>query len=161
MNLIIIIIINNNNNNIMSEINKSNNDCVDSKVINIHSEYIDKRIIDIKKNNKWNSKLINTLHDDFIKDYSDNVFTNLIKNTFTTTYIKKFKCECDEPAKERCHGIGEERPILIKRELEKVWSDTSKEITMKEIIIAFLEEHKNTKFTFKCHNCHINEKNIK
>jgi len=29
---------------------------------------------------------------------------------------------------------------------------------MKEIIIAFLEEHKYTKFTFKCHSCHKNEK---
>jgi hypothetical protein len=30
---------------------------------------------------------------------------------------------------------------------------------MKEIIVAFLEEHKYTKFTFKCHDCHKNEKN--
>lgn len=35
---------------------------------------------------------------------------------------------------------------------------TTKPIIMKEIIIAFLEEHKYTKFTFKCHK---NEKNLK
>jgi hypothetical protein len=49
---------------------------------------------------------------------------------------------------------------LIKRALEKVWSDKTKSIIiMKEIIIAFLEEHKSTKFTFKCSSCHKKEKN--
>ena len=127
--------------------------------LNIHSEYIDKRINDIRTSNKWKSKLIDTSHEDFIKDYASNVFTNLVKNTFTKSYIKKFPCsDCSNPSKERCHGIGEERPLLIKRALEKVWSDTTKPVIMKEIIIEFLEEHKYTKFTFKCRCCHKNEK---
>ena len=129
--------------------------------LNVHSEYIDKRINDIKKSNKWNSKLIDTSHEDFIKDYASNVFTNLVRNTFTKTYIKKFPCsDCNNPSTERCHGIDEGRPLLIKRALEKVWSDTTKPIVMKEIIIQFLEEHKYTKFTFKCHGCHKNEKKV-
>jgi len=127
--------------------------------LNIHSKYIDKRIGDFKKKNKWNSKLIDTSHEDFIKDYASCVFTNLVRDTFTKSYIKKFSCcECNSPSTQRCHGIGEERPLLIKRALEKVWSDITKPIIMKEIIIAFLEEHKYTKFTFKCYKCHINEK---
>ena len=126
--------------------------------LNIHSKYIDKRINDIKKSNKWHSKIIDTSHQDFIKDFVSNVFTNLVRNTFTGSYIKNFPCsDCNAVSTERCHGIGEERPILIKRALEKVWSDTSKPIIMKEILIAFLEEHKCTKFTFKCHHCHKNE----
>ena len=129
--------------------------------INIHSKYIDKRINDIEKSNKWKSKLIDTSHEDFIKDYASNVFTNLVRNTFTNSYIKQFPCSvCSKASTERCHGIGEERPLLIKKALEKVWSDTTKPIIMKEIIIAFLEEHKHTKFTFKCHNCHKNEGKI-
>ena len=129
--------------------------------LNIHSKYIDKRINDITKSNKWNSKIIDTSHEDFIKDYASNVFTNLVHNTFTNSYIKQFPCgECNSPSTERCHGIGEERPLLIKRALEKVWSDTTKPIIMKEIIIAFLEEHKYTKFTFKCRDCHRNEKKL-
>lgn len=127
--------------------------------LNIHSKYIDKRINDIKKSDKWNSKVIDTSHEDFIKDYSTNVFTNLVRNTFTKSYIKKFPCsDCGELSKERCHGIGEERPLLLKRALEKTWNDTTIPITMKQIIIAFLEEHKYTKFTFKCSKCHKNEK---
>lgn len=126
--------------------------------LNIHSKYIDKRINDIKKSNKWNSKIIDTSHEDFIKDYASNVFTNLIRNS----YIKKFPCnDCNSQSTERCHGIGEERPLLIKRALEKIWIDTTKPISMKEIIIAFLEEHKYTNFTFKCHSCHKNEKKLK
>ena len=46
--------------------------------LNVHSKYIDKRINDITKNNKWNSKFIDTSHEDFIKDYASNVFTNLV-----------------------------------------------------------------------------------
>ena len=127
--------------------------------LNAHTKYIEKRMNYITKSKKWNSKLIDTSHEDFIKDYASNVFTNLIKDTFTKSYINKFSCsECNNPSTERCHGIGDERPILIKRALEKVWIDTTKPIIMKEIIIAFLEEHKYTKFTFKCHICHKNEK---
>jgi len=130
-------------------------------VVNIHSKYIDKRINDIVKSNKWNSMIINTTHEDFIKDYASNVFTNLVRNTFTNTYIKNYPCsDCNSPSTERCHGIGEERPLLIKRALDKIWSDVTKPIQMKLIIIAFLEEHKYTQFTFKCHTCHKNEKKI-
>jgi hypothetical protein len=130
--------------------------------LNIHSAYIDKRINNVIKSNKWNSKIVDTSHEDFIKDYASNVFTNLVRDTFTRTYIRKFSCsDCGGTSTERCHGIGEERPLLIKRALEKVWPDTSKPIIMREIIIAFLEEHKYTKFTFKCHSCHVNEKKKK
>jgi len=126
--------------------------------LNIHSKYIDKRINDIKKSDKWKTKIIDSSHEDFIKDYSSNIFTNLVQSTFTKSYIKKYLCMCGNPSTERCHGKGEERPLLIKRALEKVWNDTTKPIVIKKIIIAFLEEHKYTSFAFKCHSCHKNEK---
>jgi hypothetical protein len=127
--------------------------------LNIHCNYINKRIIDIEKSNNWNSQIINTSHEDFIRDFSANVFTNLIKNTFTKSYIKNFPCnDCGEPSTDRCHGIGEERPILLKKAIEKVWLDVKKPINIKKIIIAFLEEHKYSNFTFKCHKCHLLEK---
>jgi len=127
--------------------------------LNTHSKFIDKRIQDYKKQNNWRTKIIDCSHEEFIKDFKSNVFTNLIHSTFTKTYMRNFPCsDCGEPSKERCHGIGEERPLLIKRALEKVWPDTSKAISMLEIIIAFLEEHKYTKFTFKCKDCHKKEK---
>ena len=127
--------------------------------LNIHSENIDKRIRDIEKGDKWNTKITDTSQKDFIKDLGSNVFTNLVKDTFTRSYIKKHPCsDCGKPSTDRCHGIGEERPLLIKRALEKVWPDTTEPIIMKQIIIAFLEEHKYTSFTFKCKTCHKNEK---
>lgn len=125
--------------------------------MNPHSQFIDKRISDLKKTTKWNTKIIAS-HEDFIKDFGSNVFTNLIRNTFTGTYLKKHPCsDYNAPSKERCHGIGEERPFLLKRALEKVYPDTTKPIVLKEILIQFLEEHKNTKFTFKCSACHRKE----
>ena len=129
--------------------------------INLHSDYIDKRIHDINKSKKWNTKIIDTAHDSFIKDFGSNVFTNLIRDTFRPTYLKKQCCsDCQGEATERCHGVNESRPTLIKRALEKVYPNISKPITMKEIIIAFLEEHKTTKFTFKCKECHRKETTI-
>ena len=94
-----------------------------------HSEFIDKRIADVRKSQKWNTKITETSHDDFIKDFGSNVFTNFIHSIFTATYVKKHPCsDCKKPSKERCHGIGEERPLLIKRALEKVYPDISKTI---------------------------------
>ena len=125
---------------------------------NPHSDFIEKRISDLRKSKKWNTKIVDTTHADIIKDFGSNVCTNLVRNTFTATYLKKHPCsDCKKPSKERCHGIGEDRPLLIKRALEKVYPDTSKIITFKEILIQFLEEHKTTKFTFKCSECHRKE----
>ena len=42
---------------------------------------------------------------------------------------------------------------------EKI-EDLIASINMTQVLVAILEEHKNTKFTFKCHTCHINEGNI-
>jgi hypothetical protein len=127
-------------------------------IINPHSDFIDKRIIDLKKSNKWNTKIIETSHENFIKDFGSNVFTNFVRNTFTAAYLKKYRCsDCNNPSNERCHGIGEERPLLIKRALEKVYPDTSKTVILKDILIQFLEEHKSTHFTFKCSQCHRRE----
>ena len=130
--------------------------------MSIHSDFIDKRISDLKKQNKWNTKITDTSHEDFIKDFGSNVFTNFVRNTFTAAYLKKHNCsDCGNPSKERCHGIGEERPLLIKRALEKVYPDTTKIVILKDILIQFLEEHKHTTFTFKCSECHRKERSHK
>jgi hypothetical protein len=129
--------------------------------MNPHSEFIDKRIVDLKKSKKWNTKITDTSHDDFIKDFGSNVFTNLIRNTFTASYLKKYPCsDCKKESNERCHGIDEERPKLIKRALEKVYPNKSDTVVLKDILVAFLEEHKYTKFTFKCTECHKKEKKL-
>ena len=129
--------------------------------MNIHSEFIDKRISKLKEQDKWNTIITETTHEDFIKDFKANVFTNLIKDTFTVAYLKKNKCsDCNGVSKERCHGIGEERPLLIKKALEKVYPDITKKIKLKDILVQFLEEHKTTQFTFKCRECHRKEKKL-
>jgi len=128
---------------------------------NQHSAYIDKRINDLRKKNKWNTKIIGS-HEDIIQEFSTCIFTNLIKNTFTASYLAKHPCsDCKKPSKERCHGIGEERPLLLKKALQRVYPDITVPIKIKEILIAFLEEHKTTKFTFKCSDCHKAETSSK
>ena len=127
-------------------------------LLNPHAAEIDRQIEAFRKSQKWNTKIINTSHADFINDFGSNVFTNFVQHTFTKAYLKKHNCaDCGGKSENRCHGIGEERPILIRRALERIWPDTSKEIALKEIMVAFLEEHKNTKFALKCRACHVNE----
>lgn len=127
--------------------------------MNPHSEYLQKRIKDVKKSNKWNTYIINTSHDDFIRDFNSCVFTNLVLSTIGRGYVKKHKCaECKtNTATQRCHGENEERPVLIRRALERVYPDISKAVQLKDVVIAFLEEHLNTKFDFKCDSCHARE----
>ena len=126
--------------------------------LNPHSDFITKRIADICKTNRWNTKIIDTPHNEFVRDFTDNVFTNLIRTTFTAAYLKKHPCaDCGAPSTERCHGLGEERPLLIARALARVWPDTSVPIMLRDIICAFLEEHKTTAFALKCKACHAKE----
>lgn len=126
------------------------------------AQYIDKRVAAFKARDKWKTKIIDTSHDDFIRDFNCCLLTNVIRDTFTKSFLKTWCCEdCGGKAEERCHGIGEERGILLRRALERVYPDTTKVIELDEIVYAFLEEHKNSAFTFKCSQCHKNEKKIK
>jgi hypothetical protein len=127
--------------------------------MNPHSKYIDRRIEDFKKGQKWNTNITNTSHDDFIRDFNTCLLTNVIRDTFKQTYLKKWPCaDCGAASQERCHGIGEERGIMLRRALEKVYPDVSQVVKLSDIIYAFLEEHKTSSFTFKCAACHKNEK---
>jgi hypothetical protein len=121
---------------------------------NPHSAYIDKRIADLKRGVRWNTKITDTSHEDLIADLSTNICTNLIQKTFTKSYLKKHPCPCKQPSKERCHGINEERPLLLKKALERVYPDRTAVVSLKDILVAFLEEHKDTKFALKCSACH-------
>jgi hypothetical protein len=131
------------------------------QAVNIHSGSIDKKIQKIKKGDRWQTVIgTGSTHETIIRDFSDCIFTNLIHDTFSRAYMKKYPCsDCGQPSTDRCHGKGEERPILLKRAMELVWPDITKPIVLKDIVVAFLEEHKSTSFTFKCRQCHKNEKN--
>ena len=139
--------------------NIQHSDTMAQQTVNIHSESIDKKIQKIRKGDKYEVPVGPCSHESIIRTFSDCIFTNLVHDTFSRTYMKKYPCsDCAEPSTDRCHGIGEERPILLKKAMERVWPDMTKQIVLKEIVIAFLEEHKSTSFTFKCRQCHKNEK---
>jgi hypothetical protein len=116
-----IISIINSKSNIISQINKNNTNYTNSItnnnniILNKHSEYIDKRINDIKRINKYGlAEIINTSHEDYIKLYSLCLYTNLIKDIFTNSYLKKFSCsDCAGKSTDICHCIGEEKPVII------------------------------------------------
>ena len=123
---------------------------------NIHSDQIDKCIARTRKSTKYDLTIIDSTHEQIVSAFSTTICTNIIqKSCFTSAYLKKHPCSnCGAPSTERCHGIGEERPVLLARACAKIYPDISIRISLKAILIAFLEEHKNTKFTFMCTDCH-------
>lgn len=132
--------------------------------MNPHSAEIDRKIDQMRKLGKYrNVNIVNTSHEDFIRVYSSSVFTNLINTTFSKTYVRKFPCaDCGGKSTDRCHGIGDERPVLLLRALERVYPDISVPTSLELIVFEFLELHKPTKFALKCNPCHKAEgKNLR
>ena len=132
--------------------------------MNRHIEQFDK-IIKRERQRTDKGITINLCDDSnetIINEFSSNTFTNYIYRTvIPDSYMKRYNCiECGEPAKNRCHGIGEERPLLLERALNKIRANNVEKIKMIDLKIAFIEEHKNTSFDFKCVECHKNEKII-
>lgn len=129
--------------------------CLDSESLNT---YIDKRIRELPTK-KFQYQVVITTHDAFISEFASCVFTNFIRDTFTKAFVSQYVCsDCKGVPEQRCHGIGDERPVLIRRALERIWPDTTRPVVMRDVMIAFLQEHKGTKFTFKCASCHLAEK---
>jgi hypothetical protein len=140
--------------------------------MNIHADYLDKRIRDFENQlHKWNVFVIGT-DEDILRDFNTCVFTNLVKQTITISYMKKHPCEdCGMPrsgrfcfiagfrncSEQRCHGLGEERSVLLKRALMKVHPDANKPLLLRTLVIAFLDEHKYSNFALKCTPCHKRE----
>jgi hypothetical protein len=124
--------------------------------MNAYAEYIDKRIADIVRSDRWNNITIICSHDDFVKNFGTNVFTNLIRSTFTKSYMKHHQCiECGDNSTDRCHG--ESRLSILRKALLKTNPDETQPVNFKDVVITFLDLHKYTSFNFKCKQCHKNE----
>ena len=133
--------------------------------MNQHSAYIDARLASSSWSSKWQSahgNLRDFTHDEIVRMLSDSVMTNAVQRFFTRAYVSRQTCpECGEPAQERCHARGEERPVLLKRALDRLDPDGSRPLPMLSILEAFFNEHKWSGFTFKCSNCHRKEGCVK
>ena len=127
--------------------------------MNIHSGYIAKRIRDIERKDKWSTEVIPTDYAGFARDFNHYIFNNICTETFTRSYVRKYTCECGLPAKQRCHGIDEERGVLLRRAYDRV-CQSGVPIRLKDIVIAFLWEHTASDFCLKCVACHKAEDSI-
>lgn len=124
-----------------------------------HAAYIDTRIRNMlrKPSSEADDCAISGSDTWILQWLSSNICTNYIQRVFTKTYMKKHPCSCGKPSKERCHGIGEERPVLLLRALHRLRGNTKNSVYIRDLIVAFFEEHKTTQFTFKCKECHAKE----
>ena len=122
---------------------------------------IEKKLAALNKAGKFQSCSSDT-NERIIMDLNTSVFTNLIKEFFPAAYVRSQRCpDCGGKAAERCHGVGEERGILLARALEKVHPDPDVPVKLIVIVGEFLRQHINTKFTFKCKACHLAERKRK
>jgi hypothetical protein len=129
----------------------------------IHAAYIDTRIQKMLRKDKFkNDDCGISGSDEWIVHWvSSNICTNYVQRVFTPTYMKKHPCGCGAPSKERCHGIGEERPELLRRALYRLRGKNRSSVLIRDLVVAFFEEHKTTQFTFKCKVCHAKEPKTK
>jgi hypothetical protein len=132
-------------------------------VLNPHTDEIDKIIDKIKKSGKDQWEIVfspNTTDDQLVDFLSIGFFTNLVQTSFRDRYMQRFPChDCGGNSTQRCHGHNEARPVLIRRALKVVRRNPKfgGSIPLRELAIQFFEEHKPTKFTFKCYSCHKKE----
>lgn len=125
--------------------------------LNVHFRQFEKKIARICASEKWSRQLINS-PDEFCACFSNNVFTNLIHDTFTRVYMKKHPCcECGAQSEQRCHGVGEERPKLLQRVLDRQVYP----VKWKKVLCEFLHEHIYTGFCLKCRQCHLKEGQVR
>jgi hypothetical protein len=131
--------------------------------INKHSHRFEQIENTVKKSGKYRTEIIVTSYAQFIHTFGDTIFTNLnSKNIATQAYKDKHKCEdCGGPAEEGCHGIGEERPILITKALVNCCPVLPCKIWLEDIVVEYVRLHKSTQYALKCKLCHKNESKTK
>jgi hypothetical protein len=119
----------------------------------------DRLAVNAQKSKIWTTMVMNS-HEGIVQDFSSIFFANIIQRNIPGYKVRGQTCaDCSNRATDRCHGIGESRPDLMRRALARIYPDTTKPICLKDIVVAFLEEHKNTKLSFKCNACHLKENN--
>jgi len=99
-------------------------------------------------------------HEKFIQIHNHGLLSNLVQATFTNSFVKKQVCPCGEPAKQRCHKLGHERPKLLKKALETVQPDITVSVDLYDILVEFIRLHNNTTLDFKCVACHKAETSL-
>jgi len=124
-----------------------------------HADYIDARIRTMlrSKATEYDNCIIGGSDTSVLLWMSPNICTNYVQRFFTKTHMKKHPCPCGKPSEQRCHGIGEERPVLLLRALHRLRGDTEDSVKIRDLMVAFFEEHKTTGFVYKCKQCHLKE----
>ena len=131
-----------------------------------HCDYIDKRnaVLIERINRIGDIPVSSTISPETFSDwFSTCLFTNETKKFFTGSYVKSHKCsDCEALAEQRCHGIGQERPKLVKEAFQNMVSKSDNGfVSMKDVLVEYFRLHKTTKFTFKCADCHRKERKSK
>lgn len=133
---------------------------------NPHAEYIAAKIKHFRASarfwKRWSITIARgTSRASFVRSFSTNVFSGLVRDTFTATYVRRFACAtpgCKRRATDRCHDARWTRPVLLRRALRRAWpSPRTTTCKLGNIMLAFLEEHLDAGLLFKCNMCHVAE----
>lgn len=126
--------------------------------------YVDRRIRQrfLQRPERYRVVLGGQSPEELVSDLSGTVFSKEIQCFFTNGFVRSHACagRCGRQATERCHGAGEERPVLLLRALRRLWPAAGgpAALGLREVLVAFMEEHKTSAgFCFKCARCHAAE----
>ena len=116
----------------------------------------------IKKSGKYHNRVIVDSYEQFNHTFGDTILTNVNSKIIATQpYKNKHKCEdCGGPAQQGCHGIGEERPLLIFKVLRRRCPVLPCEIYLDDFISEYFLAHIPTRYALKCTACHEKEKKV-
>ena len=140
------------------------------RACNPHAQYIYSKIQYFRTSprfwKRWSITIARgTTRASFVRCFSTNVFSGLVRDTFTATYVHQFQCAssgCKRRATDRCHDARWTRPMVLRRALRRAWpSPRTTACKLGDIMLAFLEEHVGASLLFKCNACHRAENKLK
>ena len=124
--------------------------------MNTYNNLIDDKLEDIKQSDNYKTRIVNTEHEDIIKDLDLGIF-KIETMVFIKDFLNTTLCDCGCKVTKISYDSKVTRADLIKKALEIVQPDIKVEIMLKDLLIAYFEQHKIHNISFKCDKCFLKQ----
>lgn len=119
-----------------------------------YNSLIDEKLKEIKQSDIYKTKIVNTNHEDIIKDLDLGIF-KIETMIFIKDFLNTKLCDCGCKINKISYDSKLTRADLIKKALEIIQPDITVEIMLKDLLISYFEQHKIHNISFKCDKCFL------